>query len=256
MSITPSNALIPVGRLHHTLTDIQARVYDYDSLRILLRLLPTGTVFQPWEPQDQWRGLQVPITLGDTATEFGWGVTTLEGYFLTWDDFFTQCEAIDASNPAEAGPREVSLHPPTRYWKLADGRFLVEVSGYPLPTAAPVPLPFPGGDPMESAAQYCVVTASGQRDQTFPLPYSYSLEDVLYVIDLYRVSEGRLKKYLWQQQWGYSERIEAFEVDLPAIVAEVDPSDFPFDEAGICDASDSSSEEKPHFGAPSLLNVT
>jgi hypothetical protein len=45
---------------------------------------------------DHRRGVDVPITLGDGATEFDWGVTAFLGHFLTWDDFFSKCAICEA----------------------------------------------------------------------------------------------------------------------------------------------------------------
>jgi hypothetical protein len=82
---------IAIGSRHQTLCDIEMLVYDYDSLPVKPAVLPAGSIFQPWEPLDHWRGNRVPITLGDSAKEFDWGVSASEGHFLRWDDFFTKC---------------------------------------------------------------------------------------------------------------------------------------------------------------------
>lgn len=79
---------ILVGRVHRTSRDVEVLVYDYDSLNVETTILPAGSIFQPWTPQDHWRGEKVPITLGDQATGFDWGVSSLSGHFLRWNDFF------------------------------------------------------------------------------------------------------------------------------------------------------------------------
>ena len=81
---------IPAGTRHRTLCDVEVAVYDYDS-GVERLVLPVGSVFQPWEPRDHWRGERVPITLGDQHARFDWGVTSREGHFLAWDDFFFRC---------------------------------------------------------------------------------------------------------------------------------------------------------------------
>lgn len=55
-------------------------------------MLPAGSTFQPWQPEEQWRGERVPITLGSQNIDFDWGVTSSDGHFLRWDDFFARCE--------------------------------------------------------------------------------------------------------------------------------------------------------------------
>lgn len=66
-------------------------VYDYDRLPFKSEVLPAGSVFQAWEPRAHWRGIKVPITLGDNHREFDWGVTSDKGHFMRWDDFFVYC---------------------------------------------------------------------------------------------------------------------------------------------------------------------
>lgn len=90
----PRDAIVPAGRPHRTMCDVEVLLHDYDALGVKVRSLPAGTVFQPWEPRDHWRGVEVPITLGSGATELDWGVTSLTGHFLRWDDFFTKCEMM------------------------------------------------------------------------------------------------------------------------------------------------------------------
>ncbi len=87
----PANAKVLVGRIHSTFRVLELLVYDYDRLGVRTRVLPTGTSFQPWEPLPQWRGKRVPITLGNDSTAFDWGVTSDEGLFLQWDDYFEAC---------------------------------------------------------------------------------------------------------------------------------------------------------------------
>src|SRR5688572_12747500 len=79
---------ILVGVPHRALSRIDVLMYDYDALGVRSTAFVAGDVFQPWEPRDHWRGEQVPITLGDGAHEFDWGVTSATGHFLRWDDFF------------------------------------------------------------------------------------------------------------------------------------------------------------------------
>ena len=85
--IQKNMAQIPFGKPHHTLCDLEILIYDYDAMGVKSKVLPAGSLFQPWEPLDHWRGSRIPITLGDGATAFDWGVTSYEGHFLKWEDF-------------------------------------------------------------------------------------------------------------------------------------------------------------------------
>jgi hypothetical protein len=89
---TPADTPIRVGVVHRTTTEVEVVVYDYDALRTLNVPLRPGFIFQPWEPEPQWRGEKVPITLGRDHLKFDWCDPALEGHFLHWEDFFTKCE--------------------------------------------------------------------------------------------------------------------------------------------------------------------
>lgn len=89
---TPEKRKIAVGRRHRALRDLEVIVLDYDSLIGERALLGAGELFQPWEPLEHWRGEKIPITLGGEHSRFDWGVTSAEGHFLRWDDFFLHCE--------------------------------------------------------------------------------------------------------------------------------------------------------------------
>jgi hypothetical protein len=98
----PDDHRILAGQRHRTLADVEALVYDYDSLGVTSRWLPAGTVFVPWEPLDHWRGVRVPITLGGDAAGFDWGVTAPEGHFLRWEDFFRRCAPAEGDTDSAA----------------------------------------------------------------------------------------------------------------------------------------------------------
>lgn len=106
----PPDSPIAVGQAHRTFRTLSMQVYDYDELGVRTRVLPAGSVFQPWEPEPHWRGVKVPITLGSDATGFGWGVTSPTGHFLAWHDFFSACGTGPA--PARVAPgQEQQLEP-------------------------------------------------------------------------------------------------------------------------------------------------
>ena len=97
----PPDQQVPVGKVHVTLCDMEMIVKDYDKLGHPTILLRAGSVFQPWDPR-HWAGSEVPITLGDQASQFDWGVTDevtgifgWDGHFLNWDDFFTKCQLVE-----------------------------------------------------------------------------------------------------------------------------------------------------------------
>ena len=92
----PANHPIPMGKRHRTLCDVEMLVCDYDESRVETEVLPAGSVFQPWEPLEHWRGEKVPITLGGEHSEFDWGVSSDKGHFLRWNDFFSKCKLAEA----------------------------------------------------------------------------------------------------------------------------------------------------------------
>lgn len=88
---TPADHDIPAGARYRALSDVELLVKDYDDLQVATRVLVAGSLFQPWEPREHWRGRQVPITLGEGCERFDWGVTSPRGHFLSWNDFFSKC---------------------------------------------------------------------------------------------------------------------------------------------------------------------
>lgn len=90
----PADAPILVGQPHCTRCDVTVTIYEYDS-GVESLVLPAGSRFQPWEPLAHWRGVKVPITLGEGATELDWDVTSAYGHFLMWDDFFFKCATCE-----------------------------------------------------------------------------------------------------------------------------------------------------------------
>ncbi|MDP1920284.1 MAG: hypothetical protein Q8L14_28830 [Myxococcales bacterium] len=77
------------GRLHRV-TERLELLGPYGAAPVLERY----EVFKPWTPVDEdWRGVQVPITPSFMARAFSWPPTSLQSpHFLTWDDFFERCE--------------------------------------------------------------------------------------------------------------------------------------------------------------------
>ena len=96
------NQPIPVGKPHCTVVELEVLIYDYDQMGVKSLILPVGTLFQPWQPLDHWRGQKIPITLGDGAKEFDWGVTAIEGHFLSWHDFFMYCQLAEVCPSANS----------------------------------------------------------------------------------------------------------------------------------------------------------
>jgi hypothetical protein len=109
---TPADTPIAVRVPHLTYDSRVAQVYTYDALEVTWQHLRKGTVFQPWEPLPQWRGIRVPITLGDGAQGFEWNEKTPRGLFLHWDDFFALC----GSGPIPRNGINAGFHYPGERW--------------------------------------------------------------------------------------------------------------------------------------------
>lgn len=105
----PSYRFLVPGVPHRALESLQMLIYDYDALGVQTRLLRTGAVFRPWEPLAHWRDERMPITLGDSALQFDWGMKSPAGHFLRWDDFFERCAPLGEPH-AKARPR-IHEHP-------------------------------------------------------------------------------------------------------------------------------------------------
>lgn len=102
LTSTPSdNCPVLAGVTHRALEVLGVLVYEYDELGVSERVIPAGTIFQPWVPLPHLRGQRVPITLGEGALQFGWGEVEPLGRFLRWDDFFQRC-APNAARDAKA----------------------------------------------------------------------------------------------------------------------------------------------------------
>lgn len=96
MNEPPKSAspVFAVGAPHRALRALELLSFEYDALGVQLGVLPEGALFQPWAPLPHWLGERIPITLGDGAKGFDWGVTSPIGHFLHWDDFFARCCAV------------------------------------------------------------------------------------------------------------------------------------------------------------------
>ena len=226
MDAPPDNP-IHAGKLHRTSRDVEMLVYDYDEMCVKTEVLPAGSIFQPWEPLAHWRGSRVPITLGEGAAEFDWGVSSPTGHFLKWDDFFTLCRMCEPESEERGPLREETLErppateasaptkatlpamTPTRCWKLPDGHYLLEGAEQHWPVNTPSSIRLPNGEVLSHATEFRVVTREGKLVTTYPPPRAYSLEDTLYIYDIHVVSGGQLYRYFWQQPWRYEEMIEA-----------------------------------------------
>lgn len=87
------------GRRHRTVEAIDLLIYDYAQMRIRVTTLPVHSIFQPWEPHDDWRGEKVPVTLGDNASQFDWGMKSNKACFFNWNDFFAKCQLAEEQGP-------------------------------------------------------------------------------------------------------------------------------------------------------------
>jgi hypothetical protein len=82
------NLAIQCALLH-----VEIVVLEYDEVSHREgKVLTPNTIFKPWDWGEGWPRNDIPITIGAENTEFDWGVSSLYGYFMKWDDFHTKCE--------------------------------------------------------------------------------------------------------------------------------------------------------------------
>jgi hypothetical protein len=219
----PTDSPILVGIAHRALRDVEMLVYDYDELPVQAELLTGGSIFQPWEPAEHWRGEKVPITLGSQNKEFDWGVNSGVGHFLRWDDFFSVCEPVKGtvsgplfSNECEGGEPQsnrtgaqgqaeqqsttFSQTPAKahRMWKTRDGHFLLEGETHPIYLAmSGLGVRLPNGGVIHEAAEYFETTDSGTVITKFSAPWTSTLEDDLYVSGIHVIIEDALYRFFY-----------------------------------------------------------
>jgi hypothetical protein len=222
----PSDSPILIGIPHRALRDVEMLIYDYDQVAVQTALLSAGSIFQPWEPAEHWRGEKVPITLGSQNTEFDWGVSAGEGHFLRWDDFFSVCEPVEGagngplfSNECEGGepqsnqtgaqdqaeqlsqtfaPASAKAH---RIWKTREGNLLLEGEVHPIYLAVSGQgIRLPNGAVIHEAAEYFEITASGALVTEFSGPWTSTLEDDLYVSGIHVVIENALYRFFYSMR--------------------------------------------------------
>lgn len=98
----------------------------------------------------------------------------------------------------------------------------------PFPTSYVTVIQLPDGEVLQYATFYTEVTAEGKSIAAYSTPRAYSLEDVLYIYDLYAVTNGQFCRFLWQEQWGSEAKISVQEVLLRGLT-ECSVKDLPFD---------------------------
>ncbi|MDQ2687905.1 MAG: hypothetical protein M3Y28_08575 [Armatimonadota bacterium] len=124
------------------------------------------------------------------------------------------------------------LSPLPLFWKLPDGRFLMAAWTQPWPHSGVYDVFLPDGTALEGVTRYYVVSAQGVCVEAYPAPGVYSLEDFLYLHDLFAVMGDRLCRFLWWEQWGYGTRTDLRAVILEGLVP-CPVTDLPFDPAQI-----------------------
>ena len=93
---SPSEKTIHAGRQYQASRTVKMLIYNYDQMQIQSKQLTAGSIFQPWDTFNGWRGIKVPISFSKSSHAFDWGLRTGEVHFLTWNDFFSNCKRVKA----------------------------------------------------------------------------------------------------------------------------------------------------------------
>ena len=132
-----------------------------------------------------------------------------------------------------------------RCWRLPDARYLLRGEAAGWPSGHPSSIPLPNGETVHEGAAYSVVTPEGRMAAGYAAPGAFSLEDTLYVYNVYVVSEGRLLEVTWTCRWKHEPTVEV-QIVLDGLV-ECDPGDLPFDPLGERIRAEKALREAPAY---------
>jgi hypothetical protein len=114
------------------------------------------------------------------------------------------------------------------YWRTVEGNFLLEGVSRPilLSSSANV-VELPNGMQITTASEYFCVSRAGEILVKYSSPWTSTLEDELYVIDIHVVLGSNLYKYFYTERLWHGSRIDG-EVLLRDLVA-IGRHQLPFD---------------------------
>ena len=106
---------------------------------------------------------------------------------------------------------------PASCWTLPGGGYLLRRDVDRWPYSLPAGFPLPGGGRLHCPSQFITVDANGAVTHRYALPRAYSLEDTLYILDVYAVVDGNLLRLLWEQTYNDEPQVSTQSVELTCL---------------------------------------
>ena len=100
---------------------------------------------------------------------------------------------------------------------MPGGNLLVEARLAPIPYAMGG-VGLPGGEVLREWGKYYEVTEAGELVREWKEPTHFSLEDELFVGDIYRVVDGALYRFTRIEQWGYEGEVHVYGPEVTGLV--------------------------------------
>lgn len=96
------------------------------------------------------------------------------------------------------------------YWRISPQEFLISGRTYPIRLSLSVNrVRLPDNTLIESAKEYFRVATHGEILEHYKAPFTSTLEDCLYVIDIHAVIRSSLYEFFWTECYGRPGELEA-----------------------------------------------
>ena len=96
------------------------------------------------------------------------------------------------------------------YWQISAQEFLIAGRTYPIHLSLSVNrVRLPDNTSIDSAEEYFRVSKHGQVLEHYKAPFTSTLEDCLYVIDIHAVLRASLYEFFWTECYGRPGELEA-----------------------------------------------
>lgn len=119
-------------------------------------------------------------------------------------------------------------------WRISEQQFLIMGRSYPIYLSLSVnKVRLPDGTLIDSAHEYFRVSADGSVLKWYRGPSTSTLEDCLYVINIYSVEQTALMEFFWTECYGREAKLEK-QVCLSNL-EPIQEVHLPFDAARVVD---------------------